>query len=404
MSGPRAFTAPGIVHDGMTLADHALMVEGDRIAGLVPVCDLPAGVDRTDMGAGILVPGYVDLQVNGGGGVMLNDAPVPETLAAIAAAHARLGATTILPTLITDRPDVTAAAIDAAVAACAAGVQGIAGLHLEGPHLDPRRAGAHDPALIRPMTDADLALLCDAAARLPLLKVTLAPASVTMAQIATLARAGVLVSLGHAEADFATCAAAAEAGARCVTHLFNAMRQLGNREPGVVGAALHLGGLSAGLIADGIHVHPATMGAAIRAKAGPGQVFLVSDAMAVAGTDLNGFTLNRRRITRADGRLTLADGTLAGADLDLTTAIRVLTRDVGLPLSQAVAMATAAPADLIGQGTRLGRFVPGARADFVHLADGPYLSEVWQGGAPVERAATGTARAACRNVRPPSGP
>ena len=380
MTVPAAFTAPLILHDGVALSGHAVLVRGDRIAGLGPLADLPAGVVLQDMGSGALVPGYVDLQVNGGGGVMLNDAPTPEGLARIAAAHARLGATTILPTLITDCPDVTAAAIDAAVAACAAGAPGIAGLHLEGPHLDPARAGAHDPALIRPMEDADLRALCAAAARLPVLKVTLAPASVTMDQIATLRRAGVLVSLGHTEADFATCAAAACAGAVCVTHLFNAMRQMASREPGVVGAALHLGALSAGLIADGIHVHPATMGAAIRAKAGPGRLFLVSDAMAVAGTELEGFTLNGRRITRAGGRLTLADGTLAGADLDLTTALRVLVRDAGVPLADAVAMATAAPADLIGQGARRGRFVPGAQADILHLSDGLDLCAVWRGG------------------------
>lgn len=381
MTGPIAFTAPAIIHDGQVLTDRALVVEGDRIAALVALRDLPDGVGRVDVGSGALVPGYVDLQVNGGGGVMLNDAPTPDTLATMAAAHGRLGATTILPTLITDRPEVTAAAIDAAVAACAAGLPGIAGLHLEGPHLDPARAGAHDVALIRRMEDADLALLCAAAARLPVLKVTLAPASVTMDQIAALSRAGVLVSLGHTEADFDTCVAAARAGASCVTHLFNAMRQLGNRDPGVVGAALHLGGLSAGLIADAIHVHPATMGAAIRAKAGPGRLFLVSDAMAVAGTDLDGFTLNGRRIGRAGGRLTLADGTLAGADLDLTTAIGVLTRDVGVPLAEAVAMATAVPADLIGQGARRGRFIPGARADILHLDDDLRLAAVWRGGA-----------------------
>ena len=384
MTGLIGFTAPLIVQDGVALAGHSVLVRGDRIAGLVPLADLPAGVSLQDTGTGALVPGYVDLQVNGGGGVMLNDAPTPKGLARIAAAHARLGATTILPTLITDRPDVTAAAIDAVVAACRAGMPGIAGLHLEGPHLDPARAGAHDPALIRPMTDTDLRLLCAAAACLPVLMVTLAPASVTPEQIATLARAGVLVSLGHTEADFATCAAAARAGARCVTHLFNAMRQMGSREPGVVGAALHLGALSAGLIADGIHVHPATLGAAIRGKAGPGRLFLVSDAMAVAGTALDGFTLNGRRVVRRDGRLTLADGTLAGADLDLTTALGVLTRDVGVPLAQAVAMATSVPADLIGQGAALGRFVPGARSDILHLDDGPMLAGVWQGGVRVD--------------------
>lgn len=375
-----ALRAP-VILDGAARHDNAaLLLDQGTVRGIVPAAEIPADAALCDTGGGVLVPGYVDLQVNGGGGLMLNGAPELASLRAMAQAHARLGATSILPTLITDTPAVTRAAIAAAIAAAAEGVPGIAGLHLEGPHLDPRRHGAHDPALIRPMTDADLAALVEAAAALPVLKVTLAPASVTHAQIAALVRAGVLVSLGHSEADFDTCIAAAHAGARCVTHLFNAMRQMGNREPGVVGAALADGRLSAGLIADGIHVHPATIGAALRAKAGPGAVFLVSDAMAVAGTDLDGFTLNGRRIDRRAGRLTLADGTLAGADLDLTTALRVLVSQLGLPLERALPMATRAPADLIGQGARIGRLVPGARADVVHLDDDLSLRAVWRGG------------------------
>lgn len=199
------------------------------------------------------------------------------------------------------------------------------------------------------MEDADLTALIAAARELPCLKVTLAPESVSEQQVSALFDAGVLVSLGHTNADFATCQRYAAAGARCVTHLFNAMSQLGSREPGLVGAALANGDLSAGLIADGIHVHSEVMRAAWAAKTAPGQIFLVSDAMAVAGTDRTSFQLEGRRIARTDGRLTLADGTLAGADLDLTTAIRNLVTHVGVPLQEALAAATAYPASLIGQ-------------------------------------------------------
>lgn len=375
-----AYLAPRIFDGTRMHEGAALIVANGLVQGVLPRADIPSRLRVIELPEGLLIPGYVDLQVNGGDGLMLNDAPEVATLRRMADAHARLGATSILPTLITDTPDMTRAAIAAVKASVADGVAGIAGLHLEGPHLDPARKGAHDPALIRPMSDTDLGVLVDAAQDLPVLMVTLAPETVRLDQISSLAEAGILVSLGHTDASYAACRAAADAGARCVTHLFNAMRQLGSRDPGVVGAALQTGTLSAGLIADGIHVHPASMAAALRGKQGPGQVFLVSDAMAVAGTDLDGFTLNGRQIDRREGRLTLADGTLAGADLDLTTALRVLVRDVGVPLAQALAMATAVPADLIGQGARIGHLKPGCRADFLHLGPDLALSAVWRGG------------------------
>ena len=299
-------------------------------------------------------------------------------IAAICAAHARLGTLGLLPTLITDTPEVTRAAVEAGVAAAAEGVPGFLGLHLEGPHLDPRRKGAHDPRLIRPMAEADLALLVDAARRLPALMVTVAPESATPQQIAALAGAGAIVSLGHSDAGCEAATAAFAAGARVVTHLFNAMSQLGNREPGLVGAALDAEAVAAGLIADGIHVAPQSLRAALAAKRGEDAIFLVTDAMAVAGTGLDGFELNGRRIVRRDGRLTLEDGTLAGADIDFPGAIRVLVRE-GVPLGRALRMATVAPARVLGRDD-LGRLAAGGPADFVWLDAGLQLGGVWRGG------------------------
>jgi N-acetylglucosamine-6-phosphate deacetylase len=370
------------VFDGARLhAGAALVVEDGRVAGIVPPDEAPAG-ERVRLDGGMLAPGFIDLQVNGGGGVMLNDHPDLDGIRTICEAHGRLGTTGLLPTLITDTPEITRAAVEAGVAAAAAGVPGFLGLHLEGPHLDPRRKGAHDPRLIRPMQDADLALLTDAARRLPVLIVTVAPASVTPAQISALAAAGAVVSLGHSDAGAAEAEAAFAAGARMVTHLFNAMSQLGNREPGLVGAALDAEGVHAGLIADGIHVTPISMRLALAAKRGADGIFLVTDAMAVAGTDLDGFTLNGRQILRRDGRLTLADGTLAGADLDFAKSIRVLVR-TGATLAQALRMATAAPAAAIGLGDRRGRLAVGLPADLVHLDAGLGLRGIWRAGLPV---------------------
>ncbi|MEJ2001754.1 MAG: N-acetylglucosamine-6-phosphate deacetylase [Maritimibacter sp.] len=382
MSSSRKAYIGAEIFDGTTRhRDRALIVEGGRVSALLPERAPVPGVVVERLSGGLICPGFVDLQVNGGGGVMLNDEPSVDTLRRMAVAHARLGATSIMPTLITDTPDKTVAAIDAVEAAIAAGVPGILGLHLEGPHLSVSRKGAHDGGMIRAMTGADLEVLLDAAQRLPVLKLTISPESVSTDQIASLTRAGVLVSLGHSDASYAACDQAAAAGARCVTHLFNAMSQLTGREPGLVGAALAQGGLSAGLIADGHHVHPETIRLAMRAKAGPGQIFLVSDAMAVAGTDMSAFELGGRRILRRDGRLTLEDGTLAGADLDLLTAMRNLTRWGIADVDTALAMATSIPASLIGAAQGVGTLAPGAPADFLLIdPSGQAPAKVWQAG------------------------
>ncbi|MGB3244674.1 MAG: N-acetylglucosamine-6-phosphate deacetylase, partial [Sulfitobacter sp.] len=327
----------------------------DGSAAIQPAANAGKG-SRLALDEGIIIPGFVDLQVNGGDGIMFNDAPTLETLRRIARAHWSLGCAAILPTLITDTPAKTQAAIDATIAAIKEQVPGIIGLHLEGPHLAKSRKGAHDGALIRPMDADDLRMLLAAAARLPNLMVTLAPESVQDTQITALAEAGVLVSLGHSDCSFERAMQAFDAGAGCVTHLFNAMSQLGSRTPGLVGAALSADHVHAGLIADGVHVHPAAMRLSIAAKMTGAGVFLVSDAMAPAGSSLESFELNGRMVTRHNGRLTLPDGTLAGADLTLARAIGVLTQNVGIDLVQAITMATSGPSALLRHPEGAGRF------------------------------------------------
>ncbi|MEL6523969.1 MAG: N-acetylglucosamine-6-phosphate deacetylase [Pseudomonadota bacterium] len=339
----------GSIFDGTVLHEGvAARFRGGAFAELVPMAKVPATDATIDLKGDILSPGFVDLQVNGGGGVMLNDDPSVATIATIAAAHRRLGTVALLPTLITDTNAKTIEAIAAVKEAIALKVPGVIGLHLEGPHLSVVRKGAHDATFIRPMQQDDLDVLLTAAANLPLLKVTVAPETVTTAQVRSLVSAGVLVSLGHTDADYETCLDYAAAGASCVTHLFNAMSQLGNRKPGLVGAALDYGRLSAGVIADGVHVHTASLRAAWAAKQGPGQLFLVTDAMAIAGTEEDRFTLNGRTVIRGEGQLRLEDGTLAGADLDLTTALSVLVQKCGISPAEALAAATTVPAELAG--------------------------------------------------------
>ncbi|MCR9157234.1 MAG: N-acetylglucosamine-6-phosphate deacetylase [Rhodobacteraceae bacterium] len=343
------------IHDGRRLVSgHSVLLSKDEGCRIVPDAEVPSAYEVVTLQEGVITPGFVDLQVNGGGGVLFNDAPSVDALRAIANAHQGLGTAAFLPTLITDSPTTTRAAIDAIEAAVAERVPGIIGLHLEGPHLSVARKGAHDGALIRSMTDDDMALLIDAIERLPNLMVTVAPESVTLDQMRRLSDAGVILSLGHTDADRATCHAAFDAGVRCVTHLFNAMSQFGSREPGLVGATLEREDIYAGLIADAVHVHPASIRIALAAKPRSDRVFLVTDAMAPAGSDIDRFVLSGRDVFRKDGRLMLADGTLAGADLDMATALDVMVGQVGDSLEQAVTRATATPTAFLRERQGVG--------------------------------------------------
>jgi N-acetylglucosamine-6-phosphate deacetylase len=386
MSDLLAIVGPRIFDGHHWHDDAALLIEFGMVSAIVPRAAVPAHSSLLHTGDGMVVPGFIDLQVNGGGGVLFNNDPSVAAIRTMCAAHARFGTTALLPTLITDTVPVTEAAIAAGNSAAAQGIPGFLGLHLEGPHLSLARKGTHDPALIRPMDDADLRRLVAARAALPNLLLTVAAETVTPAQITTLAKTGIVVSLGHSDASYAVATAAFDAGATMVTHLFNAMSQLGNREPGLVGAALHSGAVSAGLIADGIHVHPAAIALALRAKAGNGKLFLVTDAMSQTGTDLTEFTLNGRTITRSGGALRLADGTLAGADLDMIDAVAFMHEVIGVPFDEALRMAGLYPAQALGIADTHGHLSPGAVASFVHLSDKHAVRATWIAGAEVFRA------------------
>jgi N-acetylglucosamine-6-phosphate deacetylase len=372
------------IFDGHRWHDHAaLLVEFGHVCGIVRADAVPANAEAVQLDGGSIVPGFIDLQVNGGGGVLFNNAPTVESIRTICRAHARFGTTALLPTLITDSVAVNVAAIAAGKAAVEQGLPGFIGLHLEGPHLSFARKGTHDPALIRPMDDADLTRLIAARADLPNLLVTVAAETVTPAQIGALAEAGIIVSIGHSDTGFDGANTAFAAGATMTTHLFNAMSPLGNREPGLVGAVLTNDHVHAGLIADGIHVHPAAIQIALRARSGPGHIFLVTDAMSQTGTDLTSLTLNGRTITRAGGALRLADGTLAGADLDMIDAVAFMHDRIGLPFEEALRMAALYPARAMGIEAEFGHLEPGAMASFVHLSDTHTVRATWIGGAEV---------------------
>lgn len=355
----------------------ALLFSQGKIVAIVDEQEVPAECEVMQLGGGTLAPGFVDLQVNGGGGVLFNEAPNIKGIKTICKAHATYGTTSLLPTLITDDLNTTKRAIEASIDAYRQKIPGFLGLHLEGPHLSVERKGAHDPSLIRKMTDDDMNLLLKANQSLPNLMITVAIESVTLQQIEALSSANIVVSLGHTNCSYEQARAASKAGARCITHLFNAMSPLTHREPGLVGAALNEGAFFCGLIADGHHVSAAAISIALSAKRQPGNVFLVTDAMSTIGTDLESFALNDRLIYRNNGVLTLKDGTLAGADLDMMSAVRNIQRLANISLQEALRMASLYPAQCMNLSKMFGCLNSGSHANMVYIDAKGEVKSVW---------------------------
>ena len=373
-----AFALAGArVFDGAQLRDgHAVVIDGPQIRAVVRDTEVPADVP-IHMVEGLLAPGFIDIQVNGGGGVLLNDAPTVAGIRTIAAAHRGFGTTGLLPTLITTTPERMAEAIAATRAALEAGVPGVLGIHLEGPYLNPERKGVHDAALMRTIGEDDIALVTSLGRGRTLL--TLAPERTTPETVRRIADAGVILAAGHTAASYDEMRAARQAGLAGVTHLFNAMPPLAGRDPGVVGAALDDPDLWPSLIVDLFHVSAPSLRIALAAR-GWERTILVTDAMSTVGSDITHFTLDGRIITRSEGRLTTAEGTIAGSDLDMATAVRNTVAGLGLPVEAALHMAARAPAEFLGLGAELGRIAPGYRASLVLLDDDLRVSETWIDG------------------------
>jgi N-acetylglucosamine-6-phosphate deacetylase len=365
------------VFDGNDFVDNAaVIIEGPRIFDVCPRGAVPANMPRYALPDGAcLVPGFIDVQVNGGGDVLFNDEPTPDGIRAIAAAHRHFGTTALLPTLITDTPERMLSAL-AAVEALVDTEPSILGIHLEGPFLSPERPGVHAVRHIRTPSDNDLAILT--APRRFVTVVTLAPERMPAGFIRALAAAGVRVCLGHSMASYADTRAAMADGLSGFTHLFNAMPGLGSRDPGPIAAALESEGAWFGMIVDGVHVHPATLRLALRGRARP---MLVTDAMPPVGGGRTGFTLYGEDITVQDGRCMRKDGTLAGSVLDMASALRNCVRLLDVPLETALQFASVNPAQFLGLGHWLGRLAPGYRADLVALDPvGVVVLDTWIAG------------------------
>jgi N-acetylglucosamine-6-phosphate deacetylase len=369
----KALIAARILSGGRWYDDHALLIEAGHVAAIVPADQVPAHCEGEPVPGGILLPGFIDTQVNGGGGVLFNDHPTRDGIAAISAAHRRFGTTALLPTLISDDLDVIARAIGAVDEAILSAVPGVIGIHIEGPFLNPAKHGIHNATKFRMLDERAVELLSSLRGGKTL--ITLAPECAAPGMIASLVARGCIVAAGHSMASYEDMERAVAEGLSGVTHLYNAMTQLGSREPGLVGAAIDLG-LVSGIIVDGYHVHPAALRAALRAK-GKHELMLVTDAMPSVGQAAAGFALGDTWISNATGALRGPDGTLAGSDLDMARALRNAVTMMKVDVATASEMASGTPAAFLELTSSFGNLAPGQRADIVHLDDTMTPQTTW---------------------------
>lgn len=361
--------------DGQRMLENQVLTLIDGV-----ISGIDQNLEQVDYHAtGLLVPGFIDLQVNGGGGVLFNDSPSLAKLKVIASAHAKFGTTAMMPTLITDNIDVMEQAADVIAQAIAEKTAGIIGIHFEGPHLSFTKKGTHNGDFLRPISASEWQIL--SRTDLGQIMVTLAPEIVSCADIKRMVNLGIKVCLGHSNADFVTAQQAVDAGASGFTHLFNAMSALQGRAPGVVGCALVNDHTKAGLIVDGHHVDFVSCQIAIKAKP-RGGVFLVTDAMPPVGTDMREFALYDRTVYVDNGLLTSSTGEIAGSSLDMATAVRNTHRKLHLSLEESLRMASLYPAEYLyaNQVRPRGELSVGMQADFLVLSDDLTVLETWIGG------------------------
>jgi N-acetylglucosamine-6-phosphate deacetylase len=361
--------------DGSIVGDRILVVSDGRIASICEPAALPAGCETIDLSGNLLAAGFIDTQVNGGGGVLFNDAPTVETIRQMAQVHASFGTTAFLPTLISDDLDTIRQGYSAVNEAIQLGVPGVIGIHVEGPFLNVGRKGIHDAEKIRKLDDGGMRAVIEG--RPKLVVMTLAPECMSNDQLQVLSQTGIKLFTGHSDATWSEMQSAFADGIIGVTHLFNAMSQLQGREPGVVGAALGKPDCWCCVILDGVHVHPETLRLAIQAKGGLDHFVLVTDAMPTVGQENKAFFLNGDQISVLDGVCQNPDGTLAGSDLDMGRAVANAAKLLGLSSSEAIRLASANPARMLGLDRETGSLQVGLAADLVELSDDGLVMRTW---------------------------
>jgi N-acetylglucosamine-6-phosphate deacetylase len=373
-----AFVNGHILTGGRVVSGLAVVVNGGIIDAILPDEKVESSCDIVDLGGRTLLPGFVDLQVNGGGGLLFNDNPCVETIRAIAHAHYQFGVTSFLPTIISDDVEKVRMAVAAVDEAIAKGVPGVVGIHIEGPYLNVERKGIHNADKIRKLDAEGMAAISGLRNGKTLM--TLAPEQAEFEQISQLAASGIILAAGHTNGSYDQIIESFRYGVTGVTHLFNAMSPLTNREPGAVGAALENPDCWCCIIVDGKHVHPASFRIAIAAKGGPQRFILVSDAMPTVGSTDKVFTLGDQEVRVVDGVCQNADGTLAGSDLDMALAVKNAVASLGVTLAEAVQMASLNPARFLGLDSKLGSIELGMAANFALVDDAGSVLGTWING------------------------
>lgn len=369
----------GHIFDGDSLlSNYAVLTDGEKVVDLIPQAQLPKDTKIDfDLDGAYLVPGYIDLQVNGGGGVLFNSAPTAESIRLIGEAHRQFGTTGFLPTLITDSFDVMRAAVAAVDEAIEQGVPGVLGIHLEGPFLNAERKGTHDKDKFCILDDEGFEVITSLSRGKTL--ITIAPELTSPDMIRQIADTGVVICAGHTGADYDQTRLALDSGLAGFTHLYNAMTPMQSREPGMVGAALEDSSSWFGIIADGIHVHPASFKVAVTAKQGGGAL-LVTDAMPTVGALDKSFELNGETIRAENGGIYNAEGSLAGSDLDMNTAVNNAAEFAQIDWLEAVRMASLYPAKALGIDNQYGYIKPDYLANFVALDNKRNVVRTWING------------------------
>ncbi len=371
LTNGRVLTQDGIVEG------RSVLVKNGYVSALIAQSDLPAGIAQTDLKGALLAPGFIDIQVNGGGGVLFNDAPTVDTIARIGLAHRQFGTTGFFPTLISDDLAVVEKAIEAVDDAIAQGVPGVLGIHLEGPFLNVAKKGIHDSGKFLTLTEQHIKLLTSLKRGKTL--ITLAPENTTPEILRALAGTGAVIAAGHTNANYAQMHDALANGVTGFTHLFNAMTPMQSRAPGVVGAALEDEKSWCGIIADARHVSPVTLKIALRCKP-LSQFILVTDAMPTVGHSEDFFMLQGQKITVKDGVCQSESGTLAGSHLNMLQAVNNTISMLNIAPEDALYMASRNAANFMGLGDAVGTIKTGQAASFVALNEKFEIDRVWIDG------------------------
>ena len=368
-----------VIFDGSGyVKDHAVLLEDDLIVDVCPTSRLPGNIHRTiSIDGRLLAPGFMDLQVNGGGGALFSNEPTVSTLRKMSAAHRRYGTVAFFPTVISTDDATMCSAVDAVRSAIGERVPGVMGIHFEGPHLSTAKAGVHNARHFRQMDERGLRVIESLGMGKTI--VTLAPECVLPGQISRLANQDIVVCAGHSAASYDAAIRAVSAGVAGFTHLFNAMSSMAAREPGMAGAALASANTWFGVIADGLHVHPAVFASAVRAKERGGAV-LVTDAMSTVGTTQDWFELNGERIKVRNGRCVNSKGELAGSTLTMNQAVRNAAKFAEIEIAEALRMASLYPARAVGLDIRVGHIRPGHAANLIDLDEGLTVHGTWCAG------------------------